>query len=137
MNELCGALERGVKVRLLLPGRKSDHLLTRSTSRGGYGRLLEAGAEVYEYQPSMIHAKVLCVDGLWAVVGSTNFDNRSFGINDEVNLAIKDAAVALRLESDMANDLRESCRISLHEWRHRPVTERATELLGWVIERQQ
>ena len=85
----------------------------------------------------MIHAKILCVDRLWAVVGSTNFDNRSFGINDEVNLAVKDPAVALRLETDMANDLKQSRKISLDAWRHRPVTERATELLGWVFERQQ
>ncbi len=137
MRELCGAVERGVTVRILVPGRKSDHLLTRSTSRGGYGPLLKAGAEVYEYQPSMIHAKVLCVDGLWTVIGSTNFDNRSFGINDEVNLAIKDPAVTLRLETDMANDLKDSRRITLEDWRRRPVTERATELLGWVFERQQ
>lgn len=137
MRELCRAVERGVKLRILVPGRKSDHLLTRSTSRGGYGPLLEAGAGVYEYQPSMIHAKILCVDRLWSVVGSTNFDNRSFGINDEVNLAVRDPAVALRLENDMANDLKQSRQISLADWRRRPVTERATELLGWVIERQQ
>jgi cardiolipin synthase A/B len=137
MRELCRALERGVNVRILVPGRKSDHLLTRSTSRGGYGPLLEAGAHVYEYQPSMIHAKILCIDHLWCVVGSTNFDNRSFGINDEVNLAIKDPAIALRLESDMARDLNESRRILLQDWRRRPVTERATELLGWIFERQQ
>ena len=136
-RELCQALERGVKVRILLPGLKSDHLLTRSASRGAYGPLLEAGADVYEYQPSMIHAKILCIDRLWAVVGSTNFDNRSFGINDEVNLAVRDPAVAQRLETDMANDLKQSRGISLQEWRRRPVTERATELLGWVIERQQ
>ena len=136
-RELCQALERGVKVRILVPGRKSDHLLTRSASRGGYGPLLEAGADVYEYQPSMIHAKILCIDGLWAVVGSTNFDNRSFGINDEVNLAVRDPAVALRLETDMANDLNQSRLISLEDWRRRPVAERVTELLGWVIARQQ
>lgn len=137
-RELCRAIEdRGVKLRILVPGRKSDHLLTRSTSRGGYGPLLKAGAEVYEYQPSMIHAKVLCVDGLWAVVGSTNFDNRSFGINDEVNLAVCDSAFAERLERDMSGDLAESRRVSLDEWRHRPVRERAPELLGWILERQQ
>jgi cardiolipin synthase A/B len=137
-RELCRAMEeRGVKVRILVPGRKSDHLLTRSTSRGGYGPLLKAGAEVYEYRPSMIHAKVLCIDELWAVVGSTNFDNRSFGINDEVNLAVCDPGFAERLERDMSGDLAESRRISLDEWRHRPVTERAPELLGWIFERQQ
>ncbi|HEY3706344.1 MAG TPA: phospholipase D-like domain-containing protein [Terracidiphilus sp.] len=137
MRELCNAIERGVRLRILVPGRKSDHLLTRSTSRGGYGKLLKAGAEVYEYQPSMIHAKILCVDGRWAVVGSTNFDNRSFGINDEVNLAVRGAALARRLEEDMEADLRQSQRVSLQDWRHRPVTERATELIGWVFERQQ
>jgi cardiolipin synthase len=137
-RELCRAIEeRGVKVRILVPGRTSDHLLTRSASRGGYGPLLKAGAEVYEYQPAMIHAKVLCIDGTWAVVGSTNFDNRSFGINDEVNLAVCDARFAERLESDMSGDLLESRRVSLDEWAHRPFTDRAPELLGWIFERQQ
>jgi len=71
------------------------------------------------------------------VVGSTNFDNRSFGINDEVNLAIRDAAVAMRFQDDTARDLKESRRVSLEDWKHRPITERATELMGMVIERQQ
>lgn len=137
MKELCRAVERGLRVKILVPGRKSDHMVTRSTSRAGYGELLKAGAEVYEYQPSMIHAKVLCVDDRWVVVGSTNFDNRSFGINDEVNLAIRDANVALRFERDMTSDLEQSRRVSLEEWQHRPVTERATELMGLVFERQQ
>jgi cardiolipin synthase len=136
-NELCRAVERGLRVRILVPGRKSDHMVTRSTSRAGYGELLKAGAEVYEYQPSMIHAKIMCIDNLWVVVGSTNFDNRSFGINDEVNLALRDAKIATRFENDMALDLEQSRRISLHEWRHRPVTERATELMGLVFQRQQ
>jgi cardiolipin synthase A/B len=137
MKELCLAIDRGLRVRILVPGRKSDHLVTRSTSRAGYGDLLKAGAEVYEYQPSMIHAKILCVDERWVVVGSTNFDNRSFGINDEVNLAIRDANAAMRFENDLAFDLEQSRKISLKEWEHRPVTERATELMGMVFERQQ
>ncbi len=137
VGELCHAVKRGVRVRILVPGRKADHVLTRSTSRGGYGPLLKAGAEVFEYQPSMIHAKVLVVDGLWAVVGSTNFDNRSFGINDEVNLAVRDEAVAARLERDTADDLADSRRVSLNEWEHRPLSERAPEMLGWIFERQQ
>jgi cardiolipin synthase len=137
-RELCRAIEeRNVKVRILVPGRKSDHLVTRSASRGGYGPLLKAGAEVYEYQPAMIHAKVMCVDGLWAVVGSTNFDNRSFGINDEVNLAVCDTSFSERLERDMLDDLGESCRVSLDEWQHRPLVQRAPEFLGWIFERQQ
>jgi cardiolipin synthase len=137
-RELCRAIEeRHVKIRILVPGHKSDHMLTRSTSRGGYGPLLKSGAEVYEYQPAMIHAKVLVVDELWTVVGSTNFDNRSFGLNDEVNLAVRDATLAQRMESDLAQDLLESRRVTLDEWRHRPIAERAPELLGWIFERQQ
>ena len=137
-HELCRAVtERHIKVRILVPGRKSDHLLTRSTSRGAYGPLLKAGAEVHEYQPAMIHAKVLVVDELWTVVGSTNFDNRSFGLNDEVNLAVRDARLAQRMESDFARDLAESRRVTLDEWRHRTIFERAPELLGWIFERQQ
>ncbi len=137
MEGLCRAVERGLRVRILVPGRKSDHMVTRSTSRAGYGPLLKAGAEVYEYQTAMIHAKVLCVDDLWVVVGSTNFDNRSFGINDEVNLAIRDHSVAARFENDMKLDLEQSRKVSLEEWNHRPLTERATELMGLVFERQQ
>jgi cardiolipin synthase len=137
-HELCRAVEeRHIKVRILVPGRKSDHLLTRSTSRGAYGPLLKSGAEVYEYQPAMIHAKVLVVDELWTVVGSTNFDNRSFGLNDEVNLAVRDANLAQHMESDLAHDLANSRRVTLDEWRHRPIFERAPELLGWIFERQQ
>jgi cardiolipin synthase len=137
MRELCRAIERGLRVRILVPGRKSDHMVTRSTSRAGYGELLKAGAEVYEYQTAMIHAKIMCIDDLWVVIGSTNFDNRSFGINDEVNLVMRDAAVAMRFENDMALDLDQSRRISLEEWKHRPMTERATEFIGLVFERQQ
>lgn len=137
VRELCRAIERGVRVRILVPGRKSDHALTRSTSRGGYGPFLRAGAEVFEYRPSMIHAKIMVIDGYWAVVGSTNFDNRSFGINDEVNMAVRDADFAARLDRDMEFDLTESRRVSLADWEHRPLAERTTELLGWIIERQQ
>lgn len=136
-HELCRAAARGVHIRILVPGHKSDHFVTRSTSRGGYGPLLRAGAKVYEYQPAMIHAKILVIDELWSVVGSTNFDNRSFGLNDEVNLAISDSAVAQRLEADTARDLELSRQVSLDEWNRRPLTERAPELLGWIFERQQ
>jgi cardiolipin synthase len=137
-RELCRAVEeRHVKIRILVPGHKSDHMLTRSTSRGGYGPLLKSGAEVYEYQPAMIHAKVLVVDELWTVVGSTNFDNRSFGLNDEVNLAVRDTPLAHRMQLDLAHDLLQSRRVTLDEWQHRPITERAPELLGWIFERQQ
>src|SRR5205823_13418030 len=97
--------ERGVKVRILTPGEHSDHFLTRRSSRRLYGDLLAAGAKIYEYQPSLIHSKLLIVDGLWSVVGSTNFDSRSFGLNDEVNLAGLDPALAATREQQFAEEL--------------------------------
>lgn len=129
--------ERGVEVTIVVPGHYADHLLTRSSGRRGYGKLLRAGAHVYEYEPSMIHVKVLVIDGIWGVVGSTNFDNRSFGINDEVNLAACDRSFAAFLQQDFSRDVAESRQITLREWNHRSLWERAPELLGWVFERQQ
>ena len=138
MNELLKAIgERGVEVKLLVPGKRSDHLLTRSSSRFGYGKLLRADAAIFEYQPAMIHAKIMLIDRLWGVVGSTNFDNRSFGLNDEVNLAVRDANFVARLESDFVRDLAQSERITYEKWRQRSLVARAPELLGWVLERQQ
>lgn len=137
LTELTRALKRGVDVTVIVPGRKSDHALTRSSSRRLYGELLRAGARIYEYQPGMVHAKILIVDELWSVLGSTNFDQRSFGLNDEVNLAARDSVLASRLEQDFAADVRESRQITLTEWTRRPVWERMHETLGWVLQRQQ
>jgi cardiolipin synthase len=129
--------ERGVEVTIVTPGRQTDHLITRVTSRRLYGSLLRAGARIYEYQPTMIHTKMMVVDGLWSVVGSTNFDARSFGINDEVNLVTRDAGIAARLGEDFAADLAESRLQTYRRWYRRPLFERAYEWLGWLLERQQ
>jgi cardiolipin synthase len=138
IDELVRAIrERNVEVVVLVPGKRSDHMLTRSSSRHAYGKLLKAGASIHEYEPAMIHAKILLIDGLWGVVGSTNFDNRSFGINDEVNLAARDPDFAHRLQQDFAKDLADSRKVTYQEWKRRPVWARAPELLGWVLERQQ
>lgn len=136
-NELIEARKRGVQVRILVPGTKSDHAMTRASSRRVYGDLLLSGAQIYEYQPTMIHAKVLIVDGLWTVVGSTNFDNRSFGINDEVNLAALDPQLASTMTSYFQQDISQAKLISYPEWKNRPVWERALEWAGWILERQQ
>ncbi|HST22523.1 MAG TPA: phospholipase D-like domain-containing protein [Blastocatellia bacterium] len=137
-DEMVRAIkERGVEVKIITPGSHSDHMLTRTSSRRLYGDLLRAGAQIYEYKPAMIHAKVMIIDGLWGVVGSTNFDNRSFGLNDEVNLAAFDDKFALRLEEDFARDMADSRRITYEQWKHRSKFERFHEWLGWVLERQQ
>jgi cardiolipin synthase len=129
--------ERGVSVEIIAPGAKSDHLLTRRSSRRLYGELLEAGAKIYEYKPTMMHTKSMVIDGVWSIVGSTNFDNRSFGLNDEVNLAAFDPELAARLTKDFARDRSESVAVTYDVWRRRSLFERAHEQLGRLLERQQ
>jgi cardiolipin synthase len=129
--------ERGVEIKIIVPGKHSDHLLTRRSSRRLFGELLKAGAKIYEYEPAMIHAKTMMIDELWSVVGSTNFDNRSFGLNDEINLAARDRELAARLAQDFSTDLAASREVSYEEWRRRSIFERMHEWLGWVLERQQ
>jgi cardiolipin synthase len=136
-RELIKAAERGVKVTIITPGDHADHLMTRRASRRRYGELLKAGIEIYEYQSAMIHVKAMVIDGVWSVVGSTNFDNRSFGINDEVNLAARCRPLASRLNEDFLRDLQVSRQITLEMWERRPISERVVEMLGMVIERQQ
>ena len=136
--ELVRAItERGVEVKIIVPGHHTDHMLTRRSSRRLFGDLLKAGARIYEYEAAMIHAKTMMIDGLWSVVGSSNLDNRSFGLNDEINLAARDEALTARLEEDFARDLSKSREVTYEEWRRRSIFERAHEWLGWLLERQQ
>lgn len=136
-RELVGAVKRGVDVTIVTPGTKNDHLLTRPSSRTLYGDLLRGGARIFEYQPSMIHAKILLVDGLWSVVGSTNLDSRSFGLNDEVNLAVVDPALNVRLEQDFQRNLGASRQISYDECSRRPMWEKLEEWFGWLLRNQE
>jgi cardiolipin synthase A/B len=127
---------RNVEVKIITPGDHSDQKLTRASSRELYGVLLKAGAEIYEYQPGMIHVKALMVDNCWSVVGSTNFDYRSFDLNDEVNLAILDSDVTRRMAADFECDLALSRRITYQDWR-RKGRFRLAERLFSVLERQE
>ncbi|HEX5707794.1 MAG TPA: phospholipase D-like domain-containing protein [Pyrinomonadaceae bacterium] len=129
--------ERGVEIEIITPGPKTDHTITYRTSRRLYGDLLAAGAKIYEYQAAMVHAKTLVVDGVWSVVGSTNFDNRSFGLNDEVNLAVFDPELAARIAKDFARDRADARAVTHGEWRGRSLFERLHEQLGRLFERQQ
>jgi len=121
------ALARGVKVRIVMPGHHTDAKPVRRASRALWRGILRAGAELYEYQPTMYHCKVLVVDRLWASVGSTNFDNRSFRLNDEANLNVLDAGFAERQVADFEADLKRARRITYEEWESRPLTEKAME----------
>jgi cardiolipin synthase len=136
-NEIIKAAKRGVSVKIITPGKESDHFVTRSSSRRLYGDLLSNGVQIYEYQPSMIHVKALIVDRKWSVVGSTNIDNRSFELNDELNLAAFDGMMAQRLTQDFMQDLQSSKLVTYEDWKRRPLRERFTEFVGGIFERQQ
>jgi cardiolipin synthase len=136
-RELCSAAARNVHVRVIVPGRHNNHPITRLASRRQYGKLLAGGVEIFEYQPGMIHAKIMIIDRRWAVVGSTNFDSRSFEINDEVNLAVASADVAARLGSDFDQDLRQSRPVTREESRRRSMLERIAALACIALERQE
>jgi cardiolipin synthase len=136
-RELVRALHRGVQVRILVPGKHTDHYLTRSTGRRLFGELLKAGARIYEYEPSMIHAKIMITDGAWVVFGSTNLDNRSFGINDEVNVAALDSQLSGVATHQLEEDLAHSGEITFQQWSQRSLFERLLEWLGDIVARQQ
>ena len=130
---LTEALERGVKVRIILPGEIIDTETVRAASRGSWGPLLRAGAQIYEYQPSMYHCKVLIVDKLLVSVGSTNFDNRSFRLNDEANLNVFDPAFAERQSAVFEDDLRRARLVSYAAWADRPLKEKLLERLALLL----
>ena len=137
LQELASAVKRGVTVDVIVPGKLNNHPIARRASRRRYGVLLDAGVRLHEYQPSMIHAKILIVDQIWSVVGSTNFDNRSFGLNDEVNLAVQGQALARRLDIDFEKDLTLCKEVTKKEWEQRAMGERVLAALGALLERQQ
>ena len=127
LRTLADAVRRGVKVQIITPGEHTDAESVRRASRARWGPLLQAGAEIYEYLPTMYHCKAMIVDELLVSVGSTNFDNRSFQLNDEANLNIYDAGFAARLVEVFQDDLARSRRVTLREWRQRPRAEKAWE----------
>ncbi len=136
IHALVAAIERGVRVRIIVPGPIIDSQTVRGASRASWGPLLEAGAEISEYQPTMFHVKVFTVDGLLSSVGSTNFDNRSFRLNDEANLNIYDSAFAAAQTAQFEADLQQSRRITLDAWRDRPLQEKAMEHLASLLATQ-
>jgi cardiolipin synthase len=123
------ARRRGVHIRMLVDGDKTDAKAVKFAGRGQYEHLLEDGIEIAEYQPTMMHAKAMMVDGLFSVVGSANFDNRSLELNDELSVAVFDPALTARLESDFEKDLLVSKKIDLESWRSRPFPERTRDWL--------
>jgi cardiolipin synthase len=132
-DALVDARKRGVRVRILVPGPVIDTDVVRRASRAGWEPLLAAGVEIHEYQPTMFHCKVMIVDEQLVSVGSTNFDVRSFRLNDEANLNVYDAAFARRQLEVFERDLERSRRVTLEDWRARPFREKLVERLAATI----
>jgi cardiolipin synthase len=137
MRLYCEAVKRGVKVRLMLPtSRTSDFPIVQHASHHDYGALLAAGATIYEYDRAGLHQTVLVVDREWCTIGSTNFDPRSFRINDEISVAIYDAAIANELADAFESDVAHSKKWTLEEWRARSITHRVADWGSALMKRQ-
>ena len=133
---LLAAMKRGVRLRIIVPGKHIDEVLVRQASRSGWGELLQAGASIHEFQPTMFHCKMLIVDSQLVSVGSTNFDNRSFRLNDEANLNIYDQEWAARLTEVFEADLARSRLITLEAWQARPWREKMVERFSALLSSQ-
>ena len=126
---------RGVLVQIIAPGKHTDQQIVRLASRSRWGNLLKAGVEIFEYQPTMYHCKVMIVDEIFVSVGSTNFDPRSFGLNDEANLNIYDADFAKRQLGQFRQDMEKSRQITYEQWEKRPLGEKFCERVASLLGR--
>ena len=136
VSTLCEASGRGVRIEIIVPGHAIDTQVVRHASRSRWGPLLEAGVAIYQFEPTMFHCKVMIVDEIWVSVGSTNFDSRSFRLNDEANLNVMDEAFAARQVEVFEQDKSRSRRITLEEWRRRPLSERLGDLAASLVRSQ-
>jgi cardiolipin synthase len=136
LEALCDAAERGVRVRVLVPGPHIDKEFVRAAGRRGYEQLLACGARIFEYQPTMLHAKTMVIDGVWSSVGSVNFDNRSFQLHDEATLGVRSERFAQELTEQFERDLDVSDEIRPGRWRRRPLHQRATETVLGLARRE-
>ncbi|MGI9025303.1 MAG: phospholipase D-like domain-containing protein [Burkholderiaceae bacterium] len=136
VNAFLAAMKRGVKVEIITPGKHIDSDAVREASRAKWGPLLAAGAEISEYQPTMYHVKVMIVDEFMVSTGSTNFDERSFRLNDEANLNIYDAAFAKEQVGVFEDDLAKSRRITFEMWKARPLREKIAEKFASLLDSQ-
>ncbi len=127
MNALQTALKRGVEMRIVVPGPHVDSSLVRDASQAQWGSVLQLGARIFRYQPSLFHNKMMIVDDYLTIVGSANFDDRSFQLNDEANLNIYDHDFATHMRSVVDDDIAKSREVTLAEWEARPWTSRVKD----------
>jgi cardiolipin synthase A/B len=127
VEQLVKAVQRHVDVRLLLPGPNNDQPLTKSAGRTAYGKMLEGGVKIFEYQPTMIHEKSMVIDGLFSMFGSSNFDARSSEINEELDVVVYDQNFGREMEAVFEKDLAQSREYTLEDFKKRTLWERASE----------
>ncbi|HUP63627.1 MAG TPA: phospholipase D-like domain-containing protein [Thermoanaerobaculia bacterium] len=117
---LFDAVKRGVDVRVMIPSADvTDSPIVQHASHHHYGTLLKGGVKLFDYQRTLLHQKVVVIDSAWACVGSTNFDDRSFELNDEISLVIHDRNIARELEEIFEADLKHAVAVDFDEWQHR------------------
>lgn len=133
---LLAARQRGVRIRVIVPGKNTDSDAARHASRADWGPLLLAGIEIYEYEPTMFHNKMMIVDGEMVSVGSTNFDLRSFRLNDEASLNVYDHGFAERMTGVFEQDLKPTKRYTYETWKKRPLKEKFIETFVLPIKSQ-
>jgi cardiolipin synthase len=121
------ARRRGVRIRILTEGEITDAKPVKFASRHDYQGLLETGFEIFEYKPTMMHVKAMVVDGVWSVIGSANFDNRSFELNDELTIGVSDQQLAADLTRDFEADTAQATKLSLEEWHKRGFLQKSRE----------
>jgi cardiolipin synthase len=132
---MVAAAQRGVDVRILTTSDETDIRTTWYAGRARYERLLRGGVRIFEYQPVMMHAKTIVVDGVWGIIGSMNFDNRSLAFNNESNLVVWDSVFGTAMNTTFIADLQLSREIVLREFQRRPLTARMVELAATFITR--
>ena len=126
---LVKAVKRQVDVELILPGKNDDQPMTKSAGRAAYGRMLQGGVKIFEYQPTMIHEKSMVIDGMFSLVGSSNLDARSSEINEELDITVYDRGFGQEMERGFEKDRAQSKEYTLQEFQKRSLWERTTEWL--------
>jgi cardiolipin synthase len=130
---LAAAVKRGVDVRIMVPATSStDSPIVQHASHHQFGELLKAGVKIWEFQRTLLHQKIIVVDGLWSCVGSTNFDDRSFQLNDEISMGILDAGIAAQLTAAFEEDKKAAVERHLDEWKKRPLWHKMMDGLAYL-----
>jgi cardiolipin synthase len=130
------ARQRGVKVEIIVPGEHDGTDVTRRAGRSRWGSLLQAGAGIYENQPTLYHCKVMIMDDCWTSIGSVNFDNRSFRLNDEANLTVYDADFAREQVEAFQHDQENLRRVTLEEWTNQAWAEKFKDRICGLVRMQ-